>query len=201
MRRYCLITGLFFGVALAGSAQKKSYTDSLAAFRSNYIQTHEVVRGKDRQFLRFFNPDARYKVICRFEKSNDSTVLPLKTSGSSIPIKQFVRFGTLHFRLMGKNVTLTVFQSPALSHTPAYRDYLFVAFTDSTTGISTYNAGRYIDLLTTDIRDGYCQLDFNKAYNPYCAYAAGYNCPLPPKENTLPLRLIAGEKNYAKPIH
>jgi hypothetical protein len=81
------------------------------------------------------------------------------------------------------------------------RDYLFIGFTDMTSAAETYGAGRYIDCVTGDIRGNTMLLDFNKAYNPYCAYAAGYNCPIPPRENDLPVAILAGEKNYGKKVH
>ena len=79
-----------------------------------------------------------------------------------------------------------------------YKDYLFIPFTDKTSGIETYGGGRYIDLVLSDIVNKTCTIDFNKAYNPYCAYTAGYNCPIPPKENDLPVAIKAGELNFAK---
>ncbi|HNJ28593.1 MAG TPA: DUF1684 domain-containing protein, partial [Ferruginibacter sp.] len=79
-------------------------------------------------------------------------------------------------------------------------DYLFVPFTDLTTGDESYGSGRYIEFYIQDIQgDGTLQLDFNKAYNPYCAYASGFKCPIPPRENALNVAIKAGEKNFAKP--
>ena len=82
--------------------------------------------------------------------------------------------------------------------TEKYRNYLFVPFTDATTGDESYGSGRYLEFYIADIQNNTLQLDFNKAYNPYCAYAAGYKCPIPPRENNLPLAIKAGEKNFAK---
>ncbi|MEI9910512.1 MAG: DUF1684 domain-containing protein [Bacteroidota bacterium] len=80
-----------------------------------------------------------------------------------------------------------------------YREQLFLPFTDLTTGEETYTAGRYIDLTFNDIIGDKVVIDFNKAYNPYCAYISGkYNCPIPPKENNLTVAILAGEKNYGK---
>jgi uncharacterized protein (DUF1684 family) len=82
---------------------------------------------------------------------------------------------------------------------PEYKDHLFLPFTDLTSGEETYTAGRYIDLSFEDIIDNKVVIDFNKAYNPYCAYVSGkYNCPIPPRENTLSVAILAGEKNYGK---
>ena len=85
--------------------------------------------------------------------------------------------------------------------TDEYKDYLFIPFTDATNGNETYEGGRYIDILITDISNNTVVIDFNKAYNPYCCYATGYHCPIPPKENALSVTINAGEKKYTKPVH
>ncbi|MEP6597492.1 MAG: DUF1684 domain-containing protein [Ginsengibacter sp.] len=80
-----------------------------------------------------------------------------------------------------------------------YKDYLFIPFIDGTTGETTYESGRYIDLKIVDIQNAIYFMDFNKAYNPYCAYVSSvYNCPVPPKENGIVVSIMAGEKKYAK---
>ena len=67
--------------------------------------------------------------------------------------------------------------------------------------METYGGGRYIDLTITDIKNNLIELDFNKCYNPYCAYSDGYSCPIPPDENNLKIKIEAGEKKFAKPQH
>lgn len=84
---------------------------------------------------------------------------------------------------------------------PQYKNYLFLPFTDLTNAVTTYGAGRHIDVETTDIKAGKLIIDFNKAYNPYCAYAAGFQCPLPPGECNLDIAVEAGEKTFGKPVH
>ena len=92
----------------------------------------------------------------------------------------------------GTEYTLNVYQSQQLSTDPDYADYLFVPFTDATNGESTYPSGRYLDL---HIPQGETVLlDFNRAYNPYCAYNARYSCPIPPAENHLEIPIKAGVK-------
>ena len=74
-------------------------------------------------------------------------------------------------------------------------------FTDKTTGDQTYHSGRYIDLTIDDIKNDTLVIDFNKAYNPYCAYVKGVSsCPIPPRENYLPVAIEAGEKSFAKKV-
>jgi len=83
--------------------------------------------------------------------------------------------------------------------TKEYKDHLFIPFTDATSGEETYESGRYIDLEIKDITNENVLIDFNKAYNPYCAYVSGkYNCPIPPNENRLIVAIRAGEKSFGK---
>lgn len=93
---------------------------------------------------------------------------------------------------------LHVYQSIALMTKPGFEDHLFIPFTDETNVGETYGGGRYIDLKMGDIQNGMVVLDFNKCYNPYCAYKEGYACPIPPRENSLPIAIPAGEKRFGK---
>ena len=75
-----------------------------------------------------------------------------------------------------------------------YGKYLFVPFTDATSGTQSYGGGRYLDL---ELPEGtMLEVDFNYAYNPYCAYTDGYSCPIPKPESRLPISILAGEKVY-----
>ena len=76
--------------------------------------------------------------------------------------------------------------------------HLFIPFNDGTNYDHTFGGGRYIDLSTTDITGNKYLLDFNKCYNPYCAFAEGFSCPIPPDENHLSLCIFAGEKMFTK---
>jgi uncharacterized protein (DUF1684 family) len=75
------------------------------------------------------------------------------------------------------------------------RGKLFLAFADATSGIETYGAGRYLDVKKVPAATS-IELDFNLAYNPYCAYNENFSCPFPPKENVLKVAILAGEKSY-----
>ena len=94
--------------------------------------------------------------------------------------------------LDGQPQRLFVYQSLDLLHNQEYRDYLIVLFTDRTNGQGSYGGGRYLDLRRGQIQDGQLVLDFNRAYNPYCAYGSQYSCPIPPAENQLPVAIKAG---------
>jgi uncharacterized protein (DUF1684 family) len=187
-------------VGLVGMAQTgTAYVNNIKAYQKNYVTTHEVVKGKDRNFFRFYGADEKYKINCRFERSSDTTIIPMKTSGTKIPQKDFVRYGKLLFTIHDTTLQLTVFQSKSLPQTDEYKNLLFIPFADATSGDETYGTGRYIDISINDIINNTVIIDFNKAYNPYCAYSTGYNCPIPPAENYLAVAVKAGERSFAKP--
>ena len=188
----CLLLPAFF----YGHSQD-AYRDSMNSYLANYVETHEVVTGEDKQYLTFFPIDANYRVVANFKRANNFNWFAMETSGS---IKKTFRiYGMLRFMLHDTLLTLNVYQSQSLMNTEEYQHHLFLPFSDLTSGDETYTAGRYIDLVMEDIVDNKVIIDFNKAYNPYCAYVSGkYNCPLPPRENELPVAILAGEKAFSK---
>ncbi len=186
---FCLFT------SFPSDAQHKSYIDSLQQYRNDYIQKHELVKEADKKNFRFFDIDPQYAVNGRFERILDTTGFLMASSGK-VRSKYF-RYGMLYFQLKQKACSLVVYQSEKLRQTEQYKYYLFVPFTDLTSGEKSYGGGRYIDFNSTDIINNHIILDFNKAYNPYCAYALGFNCPIPPRENDLPISIEAGEMLFA----
>jgi uncharacterized protein (DUF1684 family) len=106
--------------------------------------------------------------------------------------RPFTRYAQVHFQLQGQSCNLTIFK--ALQGKGAGE--LFLPFKDYTSGTETYGAGRYLDIKIP--ADNQIDIDFNLAYNPYCAYSDEYSCPLPPKENFLKVRILAGEQVYKK---
>ena len=199
MKLFC--AGLFFIMMQSNAVaqQDAGYIKAITAYQKKYVALHEVVKGKDKKFFRFFPADKNYLVKCSFEKLHDTAMVIMKTSGTKIPEKDFTRYGKIMFTIHDTALKLTVYQSKSLQQNPQYKNYLFIPFTDITTGDDTYGSGRYIDIATTDIKNNTVEIDFNKAYNPYCAYTTGYNCPIPPRENYLNVAINAGEKTFAKP--
>ncbi|MBP6826735.1 MAG: DUF1684 domain-containing protein, partial [Saprospiraceae bacterium] len=93
--------------------------------------------------------------------------------------------------------SLQIYQNIRLLTSQKYFDYLFLPFKDTTNGDTTYGGGRYLDLRLDNIgSDQMMEIDFNKAYNPWCAYSDGYNCPIPPATNHLEMAVEAGEKVF-----
>lgn len=137
----------------------------------------------------FFPVNLKYKVVAEFTKTEDAQPFDLPTSSGKT--KAYQEYGKAVFTLDGKPYTLTVYQSLDLIKQEKYRDYLFLPFRDTTNGKETYGGGKYMDL--TIPKGDTIILDFNKSYQPYCAYNAyDYNCPIVPEENRLPVEIRAG---------
>ena len=137
----------------------------------------------------FFAVDFNYRIAAKFKRTENA--LPFEISTSSGHTKPYVEFGEATFAVDGKNFMLKIYQSVHLVQKPEYKNHLFLPFHDATNGKETYGGGRYLDL---EIPSGdTVVLDFNKAYQPYCAYNAyDYSCPIVPTENTLPVAVKAG---------
>ncbi|MFT4568364.1 MAG: hypothetical protein ACI9FN_003333, partial [Saprospiraceae bacterium] len=110
---------------------------------------------------------------------------------------KYRQYGILTFKLKGQSLQLNVYQSQDLSDNPAFRKLLFLPFYDGSTGQSTYGGGRYINLTIPE--GDQITIDFNEAYNPYCAYRDGFSCPITPLENNLEsVVIMAGTKDFKK---
>ena len=139
---------LIFSSSINSFAQPKSYHDSIRSFIDNYIQTHEVVTGAERQWLRFFPVDENYRVRV-FEPVENSRWFKMDASG---PVKKMYRiYGIAHFTIHDTLLKLNIYQSQSLMETAQYRDYLFIPFTDLTSGNESYAGGRYFDFKSSDI--------------------------------------------------
>jgi len=155
------------------------------------------LRKENVQYLDYFPIDKKYTVEADVQLLYGEKNFRMPTyDGTSNPYK---RYAILSFTIDGQKLQLTAYQSAALFENPKYANYLFLPFVDQTNGQSTYGGGRYIELDASQIKDGKIKIDFNKAYNPYCAYSSGYRCPQPPSENSLPIAILAGEKKYTGP--
>ena len=149
---------------------------------------------KDFTELDFFTIDSTYKVIAKFELEKNPRLFEMPTTTERKPI--YKTFGTATFELEGKELKLHIYQNQDLIKKPDYTNHLFIPFTDQTNGSESYGGGRYIDV---EIPEGDSMvIDFNRSYNPYCAYNDKYSCPIPPKENDLAIEIKAGVKTYRK---
>ncbi len=143
----------------------------------------------------FFEINLDYIVEARFEKIMTVDTVIMGTSAGTK--KSYQPFAMIYFKIGEDDCELTVYQSLKLREKEEYKDYLFIPFKDVTSGKSSYGGGRYLDITIPTTKT--IRLNFNLAYNPYCAYTNGYFCTIPPKNNTLKVAIEAGLK--APPKH
>jgi uncharacterized protein (DUF1684 family) len=136
--------------------------------------------------LSYFPVDPSYRVPASFQDSEGGPIVVMPTSTGER--RNMQRVGTLSFTLKGRPMTLGAFVEAGEKD----RSRLFVPFGDLTNGTETYPGGRYLDLDRT--ATGIYDLDFNRAYHPFCYYNSAYDCPIPPAENRLKLPIRAGER-------
>ena len=142
--------------------------------------------------LGFYPINQKFIVEAQFIRTKQEKVFKMKTSTSRLP--EYKKYGELHFTIDGVDCKLNVYQNIDLNKKPGFDDYLFLPFSDLTSGKQTYIGGRYVDLR---IQKGTTwKIDFNKAYNPYCAYNHVYSCPIVPLENDLNVAILAGVKKF-----
>jgi uncharacterized protein (DUF1684 family) len=204
---FCGLTFLWLASFLPASAQ--SLSELSAPNYEKEIQAHRKALDKEfrdpahsplpakqiRRFkgLEYFPADIRYVVEATFAADSAAQPFFMKTTTTRLP--EYRKYGELKFSLEGQVLTLSVYQSLELTKKGGYDDYLFIPFTDPTNGDESYGGGRYIDLRMDQLKQKPTRLDFNRAYNPYCAYSKGYSCPIPPAENRLPVAIRAGVKS------
>lgn len=137
--------------------------------------------------LKYFPPDPKYLVKAKLHKSSNPELVMMTTSKGTED--KFHGVGYFEFGLNGKIIRLHAYTSAGRQDAN-----LFIPFKDKTSGKESYGAARYLDLELDP--GGEYTIDFNHAYNPYCAYSDDYICPLPPRENWLDVEIRAGEKRY-----
>lgn len=158
--------------------------------RSAESPVPEAQRG-DFPPLAYFAIDPAYSVPASLSVSPGEDILELSTSGGLR--RKMRKIGTLQFTLKDQPLTLTAFVDASTNDVRR----LFVPFGDLTNGSETYPGGRYLDLERT--ATGFYEIDFNRAYNPFCVFNAAYDCPYPPRENRLKVPIRAGEKLHKLP--
>lgn len=151
--------------------------------QSPFAQEKEKFTG-----LNYFDPNLKYKVTAKLVKIPDGKLVSLSTSTGEEEI--FFKYAFAEFELEGVKNRLLIFEPEDRSQAS-----LFVTFKDKTSAKETYGAGRYLEVSKIDGATS-IELDFNKAFNPYCAYNDSFSCPFPPKENYLNVAVEAGEKKY-----
>ncbi len=186
---YLLIVPFFISCAGYNLDEINTYQTNLKKEWENPETTPLKEDEKDSfQGIQFFPIDKKYILNADFTPIENGKTIPFPTSAKKI--KHYKEYGKLNFKLNGNLHELTIYQSdPPIE---GYENSLFLPFMDETNGDTSYGGGRYLDLEISDIQDNKMIIDFNKAYNPYCAYSKYYNCPIPPANNYLNTEIKAG---------
>jgi uncharacterized protein (DUF1684 family) len=188
-----LVAGLLL-LTIACTAKRVTYLEEIMAWHATkdqfMQQSAESPIPPERRGsfppLSYFPVEPEYRVPAVLTVNRSDDVIEIPTSRGERRPHQ--RVGTLSFTLKGKLLTLTAFIE--IGQEDMRR--LFVPFGDLTNGTETYPGGRYLDLERT--ATGIYDLDFNRAYHPFCYYNPAYDCPYPPRENRLAIPIRAGER-------
>jgi uncharacterized protein (DUF1684 family) len=136
--------------------------------------------------LHYFPEEPALRLAVPVEEFADEDPIVMQTSTGGV--REYMRYGRLHFTVDGQEVALTLY---------ADGDDYFLPFADALAGVETYEAGRYLE--PVPLGNGQFLVNFNLAYNPYCAYNDYWSCPITPHENRLTVPIRAGEKFYKAP--
>lgn len=196
------IFNLFLLISIVSCAQDKlpivGETEFQKKMNADFKDaTKSPLKDKDRKDFKgldFFKFDSTYVVTASFNRTPDEMPFKMKTTTERMPM--YVKYGVVSFELKGKTHELNIYQSMDLMNESGYEDYLFLPFLDLTNGNSTYGGGRYVECRIPD--EDAVLIDFNSAYNPYCAYNEKYSCPIVPRENYLEIKVEAGVKAFKK---
>lgn len=187
----------FIFYSLSGGPSQEDYSKGILQERSekdNFLKSGEgsPFASLTGEFngLKYFEPDLRYRINARLFPIEEKKVLVLSTSDGKE--QRYLEYAHAAFDLDGKENKLLILEVMEMG---PQRGKLFLAFADETSGKETYGAGRYLDIKKVPAATSIV-LDFNQAFNPYCAYNDIYSCPFPPAENVLKVAIRAGEKAY-----
>ncbi|MCH3884427.1 DUF1684 domain-containing protein [Tenacibaculum aquimarinum] len=204
MKKLSLIILISFFINACNSQKKRALigeTKYQQELNSSYKDASEspLTKRDLKNFkgLDFFPVDSSYIVIASLTPTIDAPVFEMKTTTDRRPL--YKEYGVINFTVNGKDSELTVYQDQSLDRDKKYDDYLFLPFTDHTSGNESYGGGRYMDIFISDISsNNKVLLNFNNTYNPYCAYNPKYSCPITPRKNHLDLEIKAGVKAFKK---
>ena len=153
------------------------------------------LKEKDRKEfkgLEFYKFDSTYVVSAKLIRTPDEKPFKMKTTTDRMP--DYIKYGIVEFQIKGRTHKLNIYQNLDLLEEDGYEDYLFLPFLDNTNGEGSYAGGRYVESSIPD--SDTLIIDFNTAYNPYCAYNDKYSCPIVPRENYVDENIMAGVKAF-----
>ncbi len=196
--RYLILFSSFFFLANESDAQIEKYFEFWSTTDSEFANP-ETSPLKEEAIADFdsvarFDYDPSFAVEGIFEEVKRQKPFTFQTTGS---IKQrYQKAGLLKFKVDTIEYVLSAYRNLELMRMPGYENRLFIPFTDASNGNGTYEGGRYLEMEIPAGKE--VLIDFNLVYNPYCAYSDRYSCPIPPRENDLPIAIEAGAKSPMK---
>nr|WP_314897762.1 DUF1684 domain-containing protein [uncultured Flavobacterium sp.] len=177
-----------FEVSAVAKFQKELNTEYADA-KTSPLLAEDLAEFKT---LDFYPINEKFFVTAKFVRTKKEKPFEMKTSTDRKPL--YVKYGEVFFTIDGKELKLNVYKNIELSKKVSYKDYLFLPFSDLTSGNESYIGGKYIDLRIP--KGDTIVIDFNTSYNPYCAYNYKYSCPKVPLENDLNIEIKAGVKKF-----
>jgi len=186
------------------SSEKTTYLDEvrqhqykLNTFYSDKDESPLTEEGfKTFKSLDFFEINEEYSVKASFELTPNSPIFEMTTTTDRLPL--YRKYGIATFKLKGEEFQLSLYQHQKEITSTDHSNLLFLPFNDLSNGKTSYGGGRYIDIEIPDVNAKTVIIDFNKTYNPYCAYNGEYSCPIPPIENNLAIEIPVGIKSYGE---
>ena len=139
---------------------------------------------KDFKGLKYFEVNPNFKITGKIDKVTSGQTINITMTGGEV--EEYEAYGNVKFEIEGVKCVLKIFKTP--------EGNLFLPFKDLTSNKETYGAGRYLDFGINDVNENQLTIDFNKAYQPFCAYNHTFTCPVPPAENFLNVAIKAGER-------
>ncbi|WP_445725620.1 DUF1684 domain-containing protein [Flavobacterium sp.] len=204
MKTLLINTFILVSLISCTNSSKKNYVDEIKLFQ--YKLNTEFADAKSSPLteedlktfkaLDFFDVDEGYNVTAKFVLTPEAPVFEMQTTTERKPL--YKKYGIAKFTINGTNCELSLYQNQDFINSSTYGNLLFLPFNDLTNGKTTYGGGRFIDIEIPEKEKNTVEIDFNKSYNPYCAYNHSYSCPIPPAENNLNIDINAGEKAYHK---
>lgn len=196
MKKYFVMGSALMLMLTTGCAQESDFEAAVRAFQKEkdemFADPEKSPLSEEERAafngLPFYPANDQFRLEARFER-NRGKVIEMPTTTDRLA--RYRPYGNLFFELGGDTIEITLFERIVMPmEAKAEPEPLFLPFTDLTNGEETYGGGRYIDLERQKGTEWV--LDFNRAYNPYCAYNKKYSCPIPPAENHIDHRIEAG---------
>ncbi|MCR9182440.1 MAG: DUF1684 domain-containing protein [Flavobacteriaceae bacterium] len=200
MKYFFLYITFFFIQANVFAMQEEIINNEIFVFQNTLNQEFlnketSILLPEDFEFfdgLEFYPINLKFRVTASFVRTPGEKPFLMPTTTDRLP--EYVKYAELHFNIDSQNFVLEVFQNT--NPKEGYENYLFLPFTDLTSGNGSYGGGRYMDIFEPDGDE--IILDFNQSYNPYCVYNSKYSCPIPPEQNDIKIRIEAGIKDFKK---